>query len=728
MSEESIRKVLKTFGLTEKETDVYVFLAKHGVLKGGEISKQTKTQKALIYRILKSLQTKGLVESTLEFPARFTAVPFELVIDSNIKLKQEEAAQIAAQKRELLSHWQNIKKAGLEPQLEKFTVIEGNQRIYHKLSQMINETRHQLSTVTTIQGLMRADKFGLFDVGSGHPLKPKIIFRFLAELSSQNITAMKKILSVMATAKLNFKGRTPELGLKLFPQMAIRDQEEAIFFITPRAGASLARQDDVCLWTNCKSLVYAFSAVFEDMWRNSTDIREKITEMETGKPTPKTFIIGDAEIAKKKYNEIMKSAKEEILIMTSSKGLVEFWKNMPQLNEWSEKGIAVKIMAPIVSDDLEAAKQLSGFCSIKHVPPNYLQTTIIDRKHLFQIKTSAPEKQPLDSAMLFKNTLYTNNPEYVQKTKTMLNEIWKNASPTSADNLKSMFGTDIRCVAYFPGAIRGPGPYGTFLSLPSDPAKKGDYWPIEIVDEDPSGKMTEQDVLNEIMDAQKTPPKNQRCRIYSSQAIAIIHPPDFFNLSPLLIRIHRIEKYSTFGEEDVIIINLWLETPKGHAYVPVAVLSDNPNAQAYWKRQFASSPAGQNVQLAKKDELQIRVHGNTLFAGWTVPIPLFPSQYVLPPACILIEGYGDVKTAAYAIIQPSGGKFKAKQNGFDAFVTFMHPSSKYSGPGTDGFLVRDFIGYVTTQFAKGFRSTLETSLIEKRKSLKTAAPESDSLS
>ena len=85
MSEETIRKVLKTFGLTEKETDVYIFLAKHGVLKGGEISKQTKTQKALIYRILKSLQTKGLVESTLEFPARFTAVPFENVIDLNIK-------------------------------------------------------------------------------------------------------------------------------------------------------------------------------------------------------------------------------------------------------------------------------------------------------------------------------------------------------------------------------------------------------------------------------------------------------------------------------------------------------------------------------------------------------------------------------------------------------------------------------------------------------------------
>jgi hypothetical protein len=90
-------------------------------------------------------------------------------------------------------------------------------------------------------------------------------------------------------------------------------------------------------------------------------------------------------------------------------------------------------------------------------------------------------------------------------------------------------------------------------------------------------------------------------------------------------------------------------------------------------------------------------------------------ETLLPPACILIEGYGNVKTEAYTIVQPSGGEFKAKQNGFNAFVTFMHPSSKYSGPGTDGFLVRDFFGEITPQFVKGFVPALETKLIEKRK-------------
>jgi sugar-specific transcriptional regulator TrmB len=33
MNEEPIKKILKDVGLTEKETDVYIFLAKHGALK-----------------------------------------------------------------------------------------------------------------------------------------------------------------------------------------------------------------------------------------------------------------------------------------------------------------------------------------------------------------------------------------------------------------------------------------------------------------------------------------------------------------------------------------------------------------------------------------------------------------------------------------------------------------------------------------------------------------------
>jgi hypothetical protein len=79
-----------------------------------------------------------------------------------------------------------------------------------------------------------------------------------------------------------------------------------------------------------------------------------------------------------------------------------------------------------------------------------------------------------------------------------------------------------------------------------------------------------------------------------------------------------------------------------------------------------------------------------MFAGWTEPIQLTP-PYSLPPSCIIVEGYGHVKTIAYSVVNPSGHKMMTEGNGFEAFVTFLHPASKYEGLGTDGFLGRDVI-------------------------------------
>ena len=91
LSSGNIFKFLTNFGLTEKETEIYIFLAKHGVQRSGEIAKGIKTHRAEIYRMLKSLQIKGLVESTLESPIRFTIVPFETALDSFIQTKKGEA-------------------------------------------------------------------------------------------------------------------------------------------------------------------------------------------------------------------------------------------------------------------------------------------------------------------------------------------------------------------------------------------------------------------------------------------------------------------------------------------------------------------------------------------------------------------------------------------------------------------------------------------------------------
>ena len=429
LGEEPVRKVLKNLGLTEKEAEVYIFLAKHGVQRSGEIGKRIKTDRSEVYRILKSLQAKDLVEATLEAPTRFIAVPFENIIDSFIKSKRDEAASVETAKKELLSYFERFGKTGQEPLPEKFVVIERSSKIYPKILQMTKETKNQLSTVATVSSLVHADQFGIFDAAFTHPLKTKIQFRFLTELSEQNLNTMKTLLNRTPKTGFNFKGRNPDLGLQLAPRMVIRDDEEILFFITPKTDTSATPQEDVCLWTNCKALVQSFTAVFEDLWRNATAIERKIAEIETGKPTPQTyFIIGDAQVAKNRYDTTLHLAKKEIMMMTSSEGLIGLCKNTELLKELTVRGVSVRIMAPITGENLKAVQQLSECCEIRHVPLGYSITTIVDGQTLFQLKSAPSDQEKRHESPCFENMFFTSDYEYVYKMKSMLNNIWKSGS------------------------------------------------------------------------------------------------------------------------------------------------------------------------------------------------------------------------------------------------------------------------------------------------------------
>ena len=160
--EETIHQILNELGLTQKEIEVYIFLAKHGVLKSREVAIQIRKDKAQVLRILKSLQSKGMVESSLQTPKRFSAVPLEKALDAFVKSKREEAALIEKAKKDLLAFWKTSSKTISEIPMEKFVVLEGN-KIYSKISQMISETNKQILGIATAADLSRAEQKGIFE-------------------------------------------------------------------------------------------------------------------------------------------------------------------------------------------------------------------------------------------------------------------------------------------------------------------------------------------------------------------------------------------------------------------------------------------------------------------------------------------------------------------------------------------------------------------------------------
>ena len=301
MSQEQLVNTLIGLGLSRLNSQVYLYLAKKGPQKGCEIVKGLNAQKYQIYRALKDLEKTGIVNVTLEHPAKFSAVPFETVVDMFVNSKMQEVRQIQENKDEILAKWQSIAVAEYADQTAKFNVIQGRNNIYSKIQQMIQSTRKQFVSTTTPVELTRAEEFGLFEAAKKKTNKEKVQFRFLTPLQKQDLSMMKKVLTEMAKSETTFEGRIPDLELNSFPQMVIRDQEEALFFITPGKQQPSERREESCLWTNSSSLVGAFQGIFDDLWQNSAPVDSKIAEIGTDKIQHKPSNVINAKTASQKY-------------------------------------------------------------------------------------------------------------------------------------------------------------------------------------------------------------------------------------------------------------------------------------------------------------------------------------------------------------------------------------------------------------------------------------------
>jgi len=125
-----------------------------------------------------------------------------------------------------------------------------------------------------------AYRSGLLDYGFNHPAKKEVIFRFLTIFSTiaNNIEVTKDMLRKAEKNSLCFESRVGNFGAGYFPRFVIRDGDELIIFLRMTEDEVSIDRNDTGLWTNNLVLVRAFMAFFEDMWRNSIDIKDKMKE------------------------------------------------------------------------------------------------------------------------------------------------------------------------------------------------------------------------------------------------------------------------------------------------------------------------------------------------------------------------------------------------------------------------------------------------------------------
>jgi len=270
---ESITRELQEFGLTENETKIYIHLAKSGPLKAGEISRALAIHRTEIYNLLTSMQKKGILESTLERPARFVAVSFSKVLESLVETQRQKALLIENRKTELLSAWATFRIEAPSFEREKLQLLQGLAQMYAKATDILKEARHDVCVIASEADLVRADQADFLDQMK-KLLEKQISVRLLTEVSKRNIEVAKRTREI--------ETRHIQLAAVSFPHFVMADERELIVLMKPAETKTFTQSEVSAMWTNSQSFIQTLKVLFEELWSKATPVSKVITAIERG--------------------------------------------------------------------------------------------------------------------------------------------------------------------------------------------------------------------------------------------------------------------------------------------------------------------------------------------------------------------------------------------------------------------------------------------------------------
>src|SRR4030067_1764961 len=102
----TIEETLAKFGLLKNEIKVYLYLARMGEKKAGEIAEAISLHRTETYRILRDLEKKGIIFSVFEKPLKFTAVSLDKAIDLLVDAEKIKIKLLEQEKPSLVELWQ----------------------------------------------------------------------------------------------------------------------------------------------------------------------------------------------------------------------------------------------------------------------------------------------------------------------------------------------------------------------------------------------------------------------------------------------------------------------------------------------------------------------------------------------------------------------------------------------------------------------------------------------
>jgi sugar-specific transcriptional regulator TrmB len=256
----TIEETLARFGLLKNEIRVYMYLARAGEKKAGEIAESISLHRTETYRILRDLERKGIVFSIFEKPLKFTAVALDKAIDLLVDAQKIKIKLLEQEKTSLVELWQSMPQPKVENiKKELFQMLEGDQQVLMKANELLEKTE---------------EKFHIF--ASADYLSELYYNDFSDQLKSQADKVEVTLVTDDSLKSAYFIGQMKWLSN---PQKITDEQSLPCFMISDNKEILIAfhekendNEDDVkkkyrtaAIWTNYSALVNTLQTLFSKL-------------------------------------------------------------------------------------------------------------------------------------------------------------------------------------------------------------------------------------------------------------------------------------------------------------------------------------------------------------------------------------------------------------------------------------------------------------------------------
>jgi len=247
---------LMGFGLTSLQARVYAALLGEGAVKAGRLCSMVGIIRPEVYRVLRELSVKGLVQRDLGTPSRYTAVHPNQALSLLLNREIEKLGSLQKKKAALVDSLTS-RGSRANQESEHFSVITGWGNFILTLVRMIESAKSDYAGIISRDGLKRAR-----DVNVAPALiaakKRGVRVRMISEIDETN----------MHVAKYLSRHIQLHRSKDLLFYIDIVDKTELVLgpSVTDIEATTQRIWRESDLWTNNQKFVNGMYAMFERFW------------------------------------------------------------------------------------------------------------------------------------------------------------------------------------------------------------------------------------------------------------------------------------------------------------------------------------------------------------------------------------------------------------------------------------------------------------------------------